>query len=42
MKEKTLKKYQCKRCGYFWYSQLENPKQCPKCKQYNWNTEKKK
>ena len=28
---------ECKRCGYEWVSKVENPKQCPKCKQYYYN-----
>jgi len=38
--EKT-KKCKCKRCGYEWDSLTDNPKQCPMCKSYRWNQEKK-
>jgi len=27
---------QCKYCKYEWESRIENPKQCPYCKRYNW------
>ncbi len=30
----------CKRCGYEWGSWLKLPKQCPKCKRYDWNKNK--
>ena len=30
----------CKRCGYEWDSRKENPKQCPRCKRYDWNDDK--
>ncbi len=35
-------KKKCLKCGYEWTSLKENPKQCPNCKRYNWNKEKKK
>jgi len=28
------KKQTCRKCGYKWVSRIENPKQCPNCKQY--------
>jgi len=31
----------CKQCGYFWVSYKENPKQCPRCKRYDWNMKNK-
>jgi predicted Zn-ribbon and HTH transcriptional regulator len=31
----------CKRCGHEWVSRVENPRQCPKCKSYDWNEDKK-
>lgn len=31
---------QCKRCGYEWISIKENPKCCPQCKNYRWETSK--
>lgn len=27
----------CLRCGHEWISNVEEPKQCPKCKQYYYN-----
>lgn len=27
----------CLRCGYEWNAHKENPKQCPRCKQPNYN-----
>lgn len=30
-------KHHCKQCGYLWNSFLDEPKQCPKCKRYDWN-----
>ena len=30
----------CKLCGYEWFSVVENPKQCPHCKRYDWDKEK--
>ena len=26
----------CKLCKYEWFSRVEDPKQCPRCKRYNW------
>lgn len=31
----------CKRCDYEWEAILEKPKQCPACKSYRWDTDKK-
>jgi len=31
----------CKKCGHRWVSRVENPRQCPKCKSYGWNEDKK-
>ncbi len=33
--------YKCKLCGYEWESRKEIPKQCPKCKRYDYNEVKK-
>lgn len=34
---------QCGKCGYEWIKRVKDPKQCPKCKQYEWkNTTHKK
>lgn len=30
----TLK---CKRCGHEWIARITKPKQCPKCRSYNWD-----
>ena len=30
------------KCGYEWVSKKEKPKQCPRCKRYDWNDTKKK
>ena len=27
----------CKLCQYEWKSKVELPKQCPRCKRYDWN-----
>ena len=27
----------CKRCGYEWSSRTKKPKQCPRCKNLDWN-----
>lgn len=44
MASKYKFKHQCRResCKYSWESNLENPKQCPKCKRYDWNIDKSK
>jgi predicted Zn-ribbon and HTH transcriptional regulator len=33
--ERTVKK--CNRCGYEWFSKLDEPKRCTKCKSPYWN-----
>ncbi len=30
-----MEKEECKVCGYVWESRVEEPKQCPKCKRYD-------
>lgn len=30
---------ECLHCGYTWLSRKHNPKQCPRCKQFDWNKE---
>ena len=30
----------CNKCGYQWKGLVENPKQCPRCKRYDWNVYK--
>ena len=35
-------KQKCKLCKYEWESKVEDPKQCPRCKRYDWNKEKEK
>ena len=27
----------CKLCNYEWESKVEIPKQCPRCKRYDWD-----
>ena len=27
----------CLRCGYEWQKRIDIPKQCPRCKRYDWN-----
>ncbi len=39
MENKTLT---CGKCGYSWVPRKENPKECPACKNRNWNMEDKK
>jgi predicted Zn-ribbon and HTH transcriptional regulator len=31
----------CQRCGHEWESELEHPRQCPKCWSRNWDKEVK-
>lgn len=35
-----MEKNKCKLCGYEWVVRIEDPKQCPKCKRYDWNDDK--
>lgn len=37
-----MKKQTCKQCGYVWLSKLDKPKQCPRCKRYDYDKEEKK
>lgn len=30
----------CEACGYDWVSRVANPKQCPYCRRFNWQTVK--
>ena len=30
----------CERCGYDWNSHKAEPKQCPRCKRYDWQAVK--
>ena len=32
-----MDKVKCVKCGYEWLKRQENPKCCPKCKNYKWN-----
>lgn len=34
-------KCKCKLCGYEWLARTKSPKQCPRCKRYNWDKERK-
>jgi len=36
-----MKKLKCNQCEYKWESRKDEPKQCPKCKRYDWNEDKK-
>jgi predicted Zn-ribbon and HTH transcriptional regulator len=41
MKEIKLQSYTCNKCDYKWYPRIEKkPKQCPYCKQLDWDKEK--
>lgn len=31
-------KCKCEQCGYEWESRVKNPKQCTRCKRWDWNT----
>ena len=31
-------KQKCLLCKNEWYSRIEKPKECPRCKRYDWNT----
>lgn len=31
-----MEKNNCQHCKYEWPSRVDNPKQCPKCKRYDW------
>jgi rubrerythrin len=43
MKEKEPEKLTCKRCGYRWKPRVDSvPRQCPACKTYRWNEQKRK
>jgi len=33
-------KLKCLVCGYKWEPRIKLPKQCPRCKRYDWNKEK--
>lgn len=35
------KLFECKRCGYGWYSSKELPITCPHCRSAYWNVERK-
>ena len=32
-----IKQCHCEGCGYNWISRVPNPKQCPRCKVYNYD-----
>ncbi len=34
-----MTKEKCLKCGFEWPSRVDNPKQCPRCKRYDWNEE---
>ena len=31
----------CSKCKHEWLSRVEDPKQCPRCKRYDWKEKKK-
>lgn len=33
-------RYKCKKCNYEWDALVKKPKQCPRCKRYDYNMEK--
>ncbi len=33
----VMKMNKCKICGYDWESIVDKPKQCPRCKRYDWD-----
>lgn len=35
-----MRELKCKQCGYVWNPRTANPKQCPKCKRYDYNPKK--
>jgi len=35
-----MDKEKCDKCGYEWFLRTKKPKQCPKCKRYDWKEEK--
>ena len=35
-----MEKRKCKRCGFEWIPRIVNPKACPNCKRYDWDTKK--
>lgn len=36
-KIKMQNKYKCLSCGYEWLPRVDEPKECPNCKNRNWN-----
>lgn len=30
----------CIKCGHEWIARMENPRMCPRCKNYNWDKAK--
>ena len=38
---KKGKKISCGYCGYMWIPRIKNPKECPKCKRYNFIGERR-
>lgn len=31
-----MKKQKCIKCDYQWKSRVQTPRQCPRCKRYDW------
>ena len=41
--ERTIKGYQCERCGHEWFPRLERkPTMCPKCKSPYWDRKRER
>ena len=40
--KKTITQQHCNACGYEWFPRVPNPKQCPRCKVYNYDKKKVK
>ena len=34
--DNKMEKCKCLKCGYEWAIRTLNPKQCPRCKRYDW------
>lgn len=32
-------KHRCKKCKYKWESRKDDPKECPRCKRYDWDNQ---
>ena len=41
-KPKEIYEFICSKCQHKWKGRLKNPKQCPRCKRYDWKQEDEK